>query len=69
VVALGNPYDIRNLPSIDTYIVTYGFRNVQVESLFKILTGKIKPGGRLPVQIRNLFPRGFAFEEPEDDLR
>jgi beta-N-acetylhexosaminidase len=69
VVALGNPYDIRNFPSADTYIVTYGFRKVQAESLFKVLTGKIKPGGSLPVQIRNLFPRGFAFTESEDDLR
>jgi hypothetical protein len=34
-----------------------------VEALFKVLTGKIKPTGRLPVQIRNLFPRGFAWEE------
>lgn len=68
VVALGNPYDIRNFSFIDTYVVTYGFRKVQVESLFKVLTGKIKPGGRLPVQIRNLFPRGFAFEEPDNDL-
>jgi hypothetical protein len=61
VVALGNPYDIRNFPFIDTYVVTYGFRQVQVEALFKVLTGQIKPTGRLPVQIRNLFPRGFAF--------
>ncbi len=68
VVAIGNPYDIRNFPFIDTYIVTYGFRKVQVESLFKVLTGKITPGGRLPVQIRNLFPRGFAFEKPENGL-
>ncbi len=71
VVALGNPYDIRNFPYIDTYVVTYGFRKVQVDSLFKVLTGKIKPGGRLPVQIKNLFPRGFALQEQEseDDLR
>lgn len=71
VVALGNPYDIRNFPSIDTYVVTYGFRKVQVDALFKVLTGKIKPAGRLPVQIKNLFPRGFAFkeQESEDDLK
>lgn len=71
VVALGNPYDIRNFPHIDTYMVTYGFRKIQVDSLFKVLTGKIKPEGRLPIQIKHLFPRGFAFQEQEleDDLR
>lgn len=57
VAALGNPYDIRNFPLVDTYVVTYGFREVQVEALFRVLTGVIKPTGQLPVQIRNLFPR------------
>ncbi len=68
VAALGNPYDIRNFPSVDTYVVTYGFRGVQLEALFKVLTGKIAPTGRLPVRIGNIFPRGYAFgrEEPGD---
>ena len=58
--AIGNPYDIRNFPTIDTYVVSYGYRKVQLEALFKVLTGKIEAVGRLPVQIRNLFPRGHA---------
>lgn len=57
VVALGNPYDIRNFPLADTYVVTYGFREVQVEALFSILTGTSKPTGKLPVEIRDMFPR------------
>lgn len=57
VAALGNPYDIRNFPLVDTYVVTYGFREVQVEALFRTLTGVIKPTGQLPVHIRNIFPR------------
>lgn len=61
VAALGNPYDIRNFPSVHNYVVTYGFRRVQMEALFKVLTGKIAPSGRLPVRIRGLFPRDFAF--------
>jgi len=60
VAALGNPYDIRNFPLVDTYVVTYGFREVQVEALFRVLTGVIKPSGKLPVQIRGLFPRWHA---------
>lgn len=57
VAALGNPYDIRNFPLVDTYVATYGFREVQVEALFRVLTGALKPTGKLPVQIRGLFPR------------
>ena len=60
VAALGNPYDIRNFPLVDTYVVTYGFREVQVEALFRVLTGVIKSSGKLPVQIRGLFPRWHA---------
>jgi beta-N-acetylhexosaminidase len=59
-VALGNPYDIRHFPSIGTYIVTYGFRKVQIEALFRVLSGRIKPTGKLPVEIKDLFPRGFG---------
>ncbi|MCP5102298.1 MAG: glycoside hydrolase family 3 protein [bacterium] len=70
--ALGNPYDIRNFPAIAAYVVTYGFRRVQVEALFKLVTGKIQPFGRLPVQISHIFPRGsgldtFQTGDPEDN--
>ncbi len=58
VAAIGNPYDIRFFPKVATYLVTYGFRKVQIEALFKIITGQIKPNGRLPVEIKNIFPRG-----------
>ena len=58
VVALGNPYDIRNFSFINTYITTYGFRNVQMDALFKIITGQMRPCGKLPVKIGNLFKRG-----------
>jgi len=60
VAALGNPYDIRRFPGIDTYIVTYGARNVQLEALFEVLSGACPPGGRLPVEIPGFFPRGHG---------
>ena len=58
VVSMGNPYDISNIPQSDTYIVTYGFRRIQIDALFKVITGEIKPKGKLPVNIENLFKRG-----------
>ena len=60
IVSLENPYEIKKFPSVDTYLVTYGSRMVQVEALFKILTGEIVPSGKLPVKIEGLFPRRFG---------
>lgn len=62
VVSLGNPYDIRNFPDVNTCIVTYGFRNIQLEALFDILVGNKKPSGTLPVKITHHFPRGFGIK-------
>ena len=60
IVSLENPYEIKKFPSVDTYLVTYGFRLVQVEALFKVLTANIIPSGKLPVKIEGLFPRGYG---------
>lgn len=62
IVSLEAPYEIKKFPFVDTFLVTYGFRKVQVEALFKILTGVIKPTGRLPVEIKSLFPRRFGLD-------
>jgi beta-N-acetylhexosaminidase len=58
-VLLGNPYDIRNFPQIQTCLLTYGFRDVQVQALFKVLRGEINGSGKLPVQISGLYTRGY----------
>ncbi len=64
VAATGNPYDIRHFPKVDTYVVSYGFRQVQLDALFRVLTGEIKPRGRLPVKMKGLFPRQFGLILP-----
>ncbi len=60
VAALGNPYDIRQVSNLDTYLVTYGSRQVQLEALFQVITGEIRARGRLPVEIKGIFPRGYG---------
>jgi len=60
LVSLESPYEIKKYPSADTFLVSYGFRRVQVEALFKILTGKILPAGRLPVEIPGVAVRGYG---------
>ncbi len=62
VISLENPYEIMKFPKIDTYMTTYGYRKIQVEAAFNVITGAIKPTGRLPVEVRNIFPRNFCIE-------
>ena len=59
VVATGNPYDIRYFDEVKTYVATFGFRDTQMHALFDNLTGKFKSCGKLPVEIKGLFPRWY----------
>lgn len=53
VVALGNPYDIELFPEIKTYLVTYGYRNVSLEGLTRVLAGHDQgKHGTLPVTLK-----------------
>jgi len=51
VAAVRNPYDIAEFPSIPTYVATYSWKAVTLESLTKVLFGEISPTGTLPVDI------------------
>jgi beta-N-acetylhexosaminidase len=51
VVAVRDPYDIAYFDEAPTYLATYGYAAVSMESLAKVLYGQIKPTGKLPVDI------------------
>ncbi|NEA34088.1 glycoside hydrolase family 3 protein [Streptomyces sp. SID13031] len=51
VVAVRDPYDIAYFDAAPTYLATYGYAAVSMESLTKVLYGEIKPAGKLPVDI------------------
>jgi beta-N-acetylhexosaminidase len=51
VVAVRNPYDISEFPDTATYLATYSYTNVALESLARVLTGAADPSGTLPVDI------------------
>jgi beta-N-acetylhexosaminidase len=51
VVAVRDPYDIAHLPGVTTYLATYSFAAVAMESLARVLVGEIPPRGKLPVAI------------------
>ena len=67
VAAVYDPYDIANFPDAETYVATYGFRTVSMESLSRVLFGEVNPSGKLPVSIpvagnpkKTLFPYGHG---------
>jgi beta-N-acetylhexosaminidase len=59
VIATGNPYDIQHFQEVKTYLVTFGFRDTQIRALFDNLTGNFQPVGKLPVEIKGIFPRWY----------
>ncbi|WP_199512798.1 glycoside hydrolase family 3 protein [Nucisporomicrobium flavum] len=67
VVAVRDPYDIAYLPGVSTYLATYSFTGVAMQSLARVLLGELPPRGRLPVAIpvagdpsRELYPFGHG---------
>ncbi len=57
-ISFGNPYVIRDLPSLPTYLVTYGPQPVMQQAVVRALFGEAPIGGKLPVTIPGLFERG-----------
>ncbi len=51
VVAVQDPYDIAYFDAAPTFLATYGYAAVSMESLAKALYGEITPTGKLPVDI------------------
>jgi beta-N-acetylhexosaminidase len=51
VVAVRDPYDIAYLPGVKTYLATYSYSPVAIESAVRLITGEVAPSGKLPVDI------------------
>ncbi len=67
VVAVRDPYDIAYLPGVKTYLATYSYSPVAIESAVRVIVGEVAPTGKLPVDIPVagdptivLFPFGFG---------
>jgi beta-N-acetylhexosaminidase len=65
VAAVRNPYDIAEFPDVPTYVATYSYKDVALESLTRVLFGEVSPAGKLPVDVptkgdpsRVLYPFG-----------
>jgi beta-N-acetylhexosaminidase len=57
-VALGNPYLIRQFPSVSTYLVTYGVGDALERAAAAIVLGRAPAVGIAPVSLPGFFNRG-----------
>jgi beta-N-acetylhexosaminidase len=60
VAAVRDPYDLTVVPEVSTYLATYSYAAVSMESLAKVLLGTAPPRGKLPVEIPGLYPYGHG---------
>jgi beta-N-acetylhexosaminidase len=61
-VALRTPYDLVDYPSAATHVCAYAIVPASVDALAAALFGAAGIGGRLPVPIPGLYPRGHGIE-------
>jgi beta-N-acetylhexosaminidase len=69
VVAGGNPYVLRQFPSVPAYLVTYGRGDALEEAAARALAGRAPIGGRAPVSLPGFFTAGDGLSRtaaPED---
>jgi beta-N-acetylhexosaminidase len=58
VVSLGNPYLIRQFPSVGSYVVTYGVADVLESAAAAAVLGRAAITGTVPVSLPGFFARG-----------
>ncbi|HEU5173385.1 MAG TPA: glycoside hydrolase family 3 N-terminal domain-containing protein [Gemmatimonadaceae bacterium] len=57
-IALGNPYLIRQLPAVGSYLVTFGVGEALERAAARAVTGQAPIGGKSPVSLPGFFTRG-----------
>jgi beta-N-acetylhexosaminidase len=64
VLAMGNPYLVRDFPSIENYVCAFSNVTVSETAAVKAIFGEIAIGGHLPVAIPGIASRGEGMERP-----
>ena len=66
-VAVRNPYDVAQLPSVQAYLVSYSWTDVELRAAARVIAGRVRPRGKLPVAVqraddpaRVLYPVGHG---------
>ncbi|OEJ32065.1 glycoside hydrolase family 3 protein [Streptomyces subrutilus] len=60
VVAIRNPYDSARLPACAAEVATYTWTDVEMRAAARVLTGAVRPTGRLPVPVPGRYPLGHG---------
>ncbi|MFD5403919.1 glycoside hydrolase family 3 protein [Streptomyces griseorubiginosus] len=66
-LAIRNPYDVAQLPTVPAYLATYSWTDVELRAAARVIAGKAAPRGRLPVPVQRaddpakvLYPVGYG---------
>ncbi|MFE9673469.1 glycoside hydrolase family 3 protein [Streptomyces sp. NPDC006259] len=66
-VAVRNPYDVAQLPSVKAFLAAYSWTDVELRAAARVIAGTAEPRGRLPVPVQRpddpasvLFPVGHG---------
>lgn len=66
-LAIRNPYDVAQLPSVRAYLASYSWTDVELRAAARVIAGVVPPHGRLPVPVqraddpaRVLYPVGHG---------
>lgn len=66
-VAIRNPYDIARLTGVTASLAAYSWTDVELRAAARVIAGRARPGGRLPVPVqraddpaRALYPIGYG---------
>jgi beta-N-acetylhexosaminidase len=50
-VAVRNPYDVAQLTSVQAYLATYSWTDVELRAAARVIAGRVRPRGKLPVPV------------------
>jgi beta-N-acetylhexosaminidase len=62
VVSVRNPLDLLAFPDVKAFLAVYECRPLALETAANVLTGELKPLGRLPLTISEKYPFGWSVE-------
>ncbi|WP_262058011.1 glycoside hydrolase family 3 protein [Streptomyces sp. STR69] len=51
-VAVRNPYDVAQLPTVPAYLASYSWTDVELRAAARVIAGRVTPRGKLPVAVQ-----------------
>ncbi|MFI6656818.1 glycoside hydrolase family 3 protein [Streptomyces sp. NPDC050523] len=51
-IAVRNPYDVAQLPTVRAYLASYSWTDVELRAAARVIAGQVGPRGRLPVPVQ-----------------